>query len=736
MENRKGEYRNPGRSRHVVTTAIAASAALLFAAAPAGAEDAYVRTDGSNYIITDYYPSCVAGAMTVIDVDFQLDSTSNVSQPRIFAVYNKPETALSMALYVNNGKNFAFSCKDGEISGATVFAVADTARHRFTYNSKTGEAVLYNADGTAFKRAIVNQTRSTKANEPLRLFCQSSWMSATKAQGRLYGLKIGEADASGNIEEKHDFSPVVRDGVPGILDSLTGKFFSASGPAALTSGGDIESVASGDAYLESDGAAYINTGYFPTRKTRIEADFSMVETNNVTQPRICGSNGLRYTLYINSNGFFAYNAFDYAAGLTNKVAGYQWSTGVGRDIGVRHVFSVDKAGNQAAFYTGSATNYSATMATTLETEKATGALYVFNGADWSQLSKIRLYRLNIYEDGALERSYVPYVKNGTLGLYDTTGGNFHPYESGTYGGAIGHDNCDAYLKSDGTQAIVTDYTPNPDTRIEVDFKLNSTDNVSQPRIFASRAASSDSLSCVLYVNNAKNFAFSLNDGDVSGIPMTAADTGRHTFILDSPADKALLVTGTTTNAYDITATRTKTGQTPLWVFAQSNWLLGTKAMADLYSLRIYEKKDGEYGLVREYLPWASGGVGGLYETRTGTVLTNTLSGASAFAIGGMGTGGAGSGALLVKPQDTRVSGTRPTLLSAYAPGAVAYRWTRGGEALSGETGATLAVERIEGAQEIVYGVTPIFDVFGETIEGETATCVVDHGLLPFVIVVR
>ena len=736
MESRKGEYRNPCRSRHAVTTAIAASAALLFAAAPAGAEDACIRTDGSNYIITDYYPSCVAGAMTVIDVDFQLDSTSNVSQPRIFAVRTTSATALSMALYVNGGKNFAFSCKDGDISGATVLAAADTARHRFTYNARTGAAVLYNANGTVLKSATVNQTRSTKADEPLRLFCQASWMSGTKARGRLYGLKIGESDASGNIEEKHDFSPVLRDGVPGILDSLSGKFFSASGPTALTAQGDIESVASGAAYLESDGAAYINTGYFPTRKTRIEADFSMVETNNVTQPRICGSNGLRYTLYINGKGFFAYNAWDSAKALNSNVAGYQWSTGVGRDIGVRHVFSVDKASNQAAFYTGSATNYSATMATTLETEKATGALYVFNGSDWStELSKIRLYRLNIYEDGALERSYVPYVKNGTLGLYDTTGGNFHPYESGTYGGAIGHDNCDAYLKSDGTQAIVTDYYPNPDTRIEVDFQLDDTANVDQPRIFATHTKDENYLSCALYVNNSKNWAYSMKDGDISGVVVGAADTRRHTFVLDGPAGTAKF-DDTDLTFPDSQTSRTKTSATPLWIFAQSDWILGTPAKAKLYSLRIYEKRDGKYELEREYLPWMSEGVGGLFETRTGTVLTNTLSGASAFAIGGMGTGGTGSGALLVKPQDTRVSGTRPTLLSAYAPGAVAYRWTRGGEALSGETGATLTVERIEGAQEIVYGVTPLFDVFGETIEGETATCVVDHGLLPFVIVVR
>ena len=736
MESRKGEYRNPCRSRHAVTTAIAASAALLFAAAPAGAEDACIRTDGSNYIITDYYPSCVAGAMTVIDVDFQLDSTSNVSQPRIFAVRTTSATALSMALYVNGGKNFAFSCKDGDISGATVLAAADTARHRFTYNARTGAAVLYNANGTVLKSATVNQTRSTKADEPLRLFCQASWMSGTKARGRLYGLKIGESDASGNIEEKHDFSPVLRDGVPGILDSLSGKFFSASGPTALTAQGDIESVASGAAYLESDGAAYINTGYFPTRKTRIEADFSMVETNNVTQPRICGSNGLRYTLYINGKGFFAYNAWDSAKALNSNVAGYQWSTGVGRDIGVRHVFSVDKASNQAAFYTGSATNYSATMATTLETERATGALYVFNGSDWStELSKIRLYRLNIYEDGALERSYVPYVKNGTLGLYDTTGGNFHPYESGTYGGAIGHDNCDAYLKSDGTQAIVTDYYPNPDTRIEVDFQLDDTANVDQPRIFATHTKDENYLSCALYVNNSKNWAYSMKDGDISGVVVGAADTRRHTFVLDGPAGTAKF-DDTDLTFPDSQTSRTKTSATPLWIFAQSDWILGTPAKAKLYSLRIYEKRDGKYELEREYLPWMSEGVGGLFETRTGTVLTNTLSGASAFAIGGMGTGGTGSGALLVKPQDTRVSGTRPTLLSAYAPGAVAYRWTRGGEALSGETGATLTVERIEGAQEIVYGVTPLFDVFGETIEGETATCVVDHGLLPFVIVVR
>jgi len=704
----------------------AAVVAVFAASSAAWADSAFVQTTGDNYIVTDYYPN----PNTRIEVDFQLDETANVSQPRIFATRTADANYLSCVLYVNGKKNWAYSMKDGDVSGIVIGA-ADTDRHTFVLDGPAGTAKFDNTDLT------FSQTRTKTASQPLHLFVQTPWVNGTLAKAKLYSLKIYEKTGD-EYALVRDYAPCVQDGIPGIKCGVTGAFHSAFVSSQLSSGGDIESIASGDAYLQSTGSASINTGYLPTQNTAIEVDYSIVEKGDVSQPRIFGSRGLDYRHYINGSGKFAFAAYDTSNTPASGTVGYNTNTGLAMDTGVRHTFRVDKPAEAAWFKTGNITNYSTTaIATELVAEQATGSLLIFSGADWSsQYSKIKLYSLNIYEDGTLVRSYIPYVKNGCLGLYDTTGGNFHAYQDGTYGGAIGHDNCDAYLESDGTQAIVSDYYPNPDTRIEVDFKLNDTANVAQPRIFATHTKSADNLSCALYVNSKKNFAFSINDGDISGVVMTAADTVRHTFILDSPAGEAHLVTGTTTNSYDITATRTTAAALPLWIFAQSTWLVDTKAMANLYSLRVYEKNNGEYVLVREYLPWMSNGVGGLYETQSDTVFTNSLDEADAFAVAGMGTDGSGSGALLVTPQDTRVKGSRPSILTAYAPGAVAYRWTQGGEVLDGETAATLSVSRIEGAREIVYGVTPIFDVFGTTVEGETATCTVDHGVLPFLLLVR
>ena len=97
-----------------------------------------------------------------------------------------------------------------------------------------------------------------------------------------------------------------------------------------------------------------------------------------------------------------------------------------------------------------------------------------------------------------------------------------------------------YVQASGNCYLDTEYCPNKDTCVEVDFEITDT-STTQPRVFG--VEDSSSLSCVFYVNGSKKWAYSIKDGGVSGVAMTDADTARHTVILDSYNNVFYLITG-------------------------------------------------------------------------------------------------------------------------------------------------------------------------------------------------
>lgn len=69
-----------------------------------------------------------------------------------------------------------------------------------------------------------------------------------------------------------------------------------------------------------------------------------------------------------------------------------------------------------------------------------------------------------------------------------------------------------------------------------------------------------------------------------------------------------------------------------------------------------------------------------------------------------------------------------TILSANAAGAVSYRWTRNGEAITGGEDGDLTVEWEKAKTGTVetYAVVPIYDICGNTSEGAPLTATVEH----------
>lgn len=689
------------------------------------ADEAYVQSDGTNGLLTDYFPK----KNTSMYIDYELVG-ANDANSRIFD--GGGGTSRSRAIHYLNGKaasEFAFyicnpqTVKSGQIGNWTSTGVlADNVRHTFRYDLPAMQ-VTFASDGVeGYAKTIDAPSDGGVGVNAMRLLYGFNYDCTSVA--KLYRCMIYEDGAL-----VRDYRPYTQDGLVGLKDAVNGGFIStintnALRTAQLTPGGSLETAVS--PYVESDGLHYVDTGYFPKTNTCLVTDFAYVETNNVPAPCIYGASGLEYTLYVNGNKNFGWSAQDTTDNYINGV-GKNTDTKIPVDVGIRHTFGADQYRDRAWLVTGSLTNYSATITKQMTNRtESTKSLTIFTWGNnpMGYISKMKFYGMAISEEGSLVRKYVPYVRDDLPGVYDEKSGQFLPLVGGTYGGDVSYDRCHAYLASDGAASIDTGYKPTPDTRIELDFAALATNtaSIAQPRFFGS-----DGLEYEFYCNGARCYGFTARDtvaGDAtsaigysthSRIPV---DPGvRHTFILDKHRNAvALLTDGETTYTNDLTTaafTRTEATQS-LLVFAGSARTAAYSQMM-LYSLRIYEKGQ----IVREYLPYKSGDVCGLYETQKGTL--HTGAGGGAFTVGGMGVSGEES-VWAVPPTDAEATARRPAVLTAFAPGAVAYRWFgEDGAAIDGATGATLTVPYETGVKSRTYRVIPVFTVAGRTVEGEAQT---------------
>lgn len=693
----------------------------IYPFAARGAE-AYLESNGANWIETGY----VCTPDTVIFIDYEL-TEGNGSQARLFGGGRDAAGGSLFNHYLNGGLQFAYNCRNGGTGddgigrNTSMQKAADTGvRHTFTLDAAARRAVFTTAGETVYDAAFTVAAVTANAAAPLRIF--NGVANATPSRARLYRFKIFQGETL-----VHDWRPCVKDGLAGLLDAETGGFLASATTTPFTCGGDVETRL--DPCLESDGASYIDTGYRPTADARIVADFAYLETNNVVQPRIYGSSGLKYVLYLNGANEFAYMAYDGAvAANRDGVVGYNTRTRIFADVGVRHVMDVDVPGQTAALTTGGVTNYSATLKTVFSAASASGNLLVFSSSEnQARVSRARLYGLRVYEADRCVRNWIPSVRDNVPGLYDTENGGFLPYPAGRPAGDVAHDACHAYLESDGTNWIDTGYHPATNAAIEVDYMLLATDNCTQPRIFGS-GSPDNSFAMVHYLNGGHKFAFVRRDntsasgsiGHNTSTDLPADAYVRHTFTLDSFAGTATFTTGgETVYSKALTTTPVKeTSSLPLYIFNSSDWNTMMSVLR-LHRLRIYESGV----LAREYLPYKSGSVCGLYETQTKQVLTPAAG--NAFTIGGMGVAGE-TDLFAVRPQDGRATMSRPAVLTAFAPGATAYRWFEGEEELVGETAADLTVAWRPPAGTRLYRVIPVFSVAGRTVEGAAASAAVEH----------
>ena len=313
--------------------AVVLTIAIAFATCHAFAEDAYIASDGTSGILTDYK---VKPASRVA-VDFALTTTEQASGARLFGA-DRSHTALKMSgsFYIGGNENTLWVIHLGNgvaydsvwpKDGNGDFITLDTDRHTIVidYPNPPHLYITGSVTNEVPNEDFTPESFTNEAIEPIALFARQNASGAFEKQckARIFGVKIYESGAL-----VHDFVPCLKDGMPGFKDVAGdgGFLCNPSDETAFTYGGDI--LVEESPYVatpagnntDADKHLYVDTEYFATADTRLELDYAL------TEERPSGA-----TWYIFS-GESQFGAFvqDKGAGFVVKTS--QWKTGVAPSV--------------------------------------------------------------------------------------------------------------------------------------------------------------------------------------------------------------------------------------------------------------------------------------------------------------------------------------------------------------------------------------------------------------------
>ena len=717
-------------------------AAVMAAIAPlAYGEDAYVGSEGANIIYTDYY----ANPNTRIELDFKYTTGGGmIVSPWVkgaglaTALWNAGgETGLQFLVgdavsgsgkAVKSGHKLStdrrflsIDCHTGKLQIATHGAAV-------TNEVESGASFTHDA---VYPVCLLGSTKSTDASsiEPTHL-----------SRARIYGCKIYEwNETSGEYDLKRNYVPVLRDGQPCLRDSVNGTFAldPRKGAAALAYGGDIEEVGGGYIQLAAtSGNIGLNTGYKMKATSRVELDCALASASNVVRPMGCwnGASTMRYLVWTSSSKVqFFLNSGS--------------SSGQGPAIDTdRHVWVFDAAANEGRYLTGSTVIYSKSGTAASTGAVSSNPLSIFAdssnsaGTAWEQPAHgMKCYGLKIYESGILVTNFVPYVRNGEIGFRDTLTGAFLSAGTRNFvaGGNIalsGPTARDAFVESDGTQVLNTGYKVGNQSRVEVDVAIKSP----KRGFICGNFADGAGLRWSMWIEGSTGtgpLRFSGGSvGNNTDILNSWPGTERMKLVYDMANAKGWVVRdGVEGERKSVKSPGSLTCAYPMGVFGSLKDVNGTQvdttlAAADagipmrVDSVRIYEGASTEPAA--EFLPYNGAEGVGLYDTKTGKLALKHSASVADPTIGGMGVDGAEK--WLVEPQNASASKSQGATLTASAVGAISYKWTLNGEAISGGTDGELAVSWRKTKTPDVYAVTPVYSVFGSEVEGEPISCTVEN----------
>ena len=374
-----------------------------------------------------------------------------------------------------------------------------------------------------------------------------------------------------------------------------------------------------DTYLESDGTQAIDTGYCASGKTKVVVDFECANTNNTRY--VFGSVGgsLPYSLGLY---FQAGNNISLGMGDTANSSVYKNFGSTAPLTKSRYTATLDCESGSATL-SGAGKTVSIDLSSQLRTATNDLSLAVFArhvADDYDNRFIGKIYSMQIYDDGALVRDFIPYAYGATTGLYDRVNGVVH--ENVRAGGnAFGFGTDDAFALGSSVRPVYIDtgFTPDCNTKVEFDFALCSTN--SGPRPFGAIATSG--LCWGMYVTTGGEIAYTVRSKNNNGATTKVkADGRRRILVLDGPGNSAVLKTPSGTVHFEGTLSQKPAANESA---AKSLAIFGGNAaggFSNAADVKVYGMKIWDGGtLVRDFSPRIVDGVAGLWDARNSKFYT-------------------------------------------------------------------------------------------------------------------
>lgn len=431
-------------------------------------------------------------------------------------------------------------------------------------------------------------------------------------------------------------------------------------------------------YIRSDGKAYINTQFTPNQDTRVVV--KIARPASTSNQFVFGARGGTHTNTI---------SLLYQGGIRSDWNTTQKSIASSTVSALSSPLTIDQNKNVLTV------NGTASVSHTYAAFTAPCPLTLFgvntNGTVGT-LTTTDLYDGQIYDNGLLERDYIPcQLADGSIGLWDDVYGEFYG-NAGSGSFTAGPEVTDEwkgtqleYVESDGTQYTDTAFKANQDTRVIckgqfVNFSQNTA-------LFGHRYGTS-SQRYEFFANTSSNWYSPYN--------ASAGSSGAaHTDVIVVDKNKnQTFIDGT---LFDTQTYSEFQCSGSMFLFAEnSKGSIGVSGSVRTYYCQIYDNGTK----IRDYVPWLhASGVAGLLDKANGRFY------ASASTTDLI----AGPVAVLAPPVPAGLTVSFPTptqvkLTWAASEGATGYRVYRDGVLVSDQTSLSFT-ETVGSGQTYTYGVT-------------------------------
>ena len=727
-----------------------ASAVALMCLSAAFAEDGYLESEGDARICLVHF----IGPNTKFEVDFQL-TTAVEADTRPFGSWGNNTSVPMFSLIVNGSKDFVWTCSAGDAN----LGAADLKRHVVSFDSTTRTCVATNVtDGGAATTITLSGTISSLTSKySLSMFSRlgedaaiipADFYGPTKM--KVYGTKVYE---SGTLVKT--YTPCLKGGVPGFRVSGPNieSFVTGVDITKVKYGGDI-AIVKDDPYLSTGDCnditnastvgkcIYLDTGYVVKPTSRVELDFAPL-TPNIP---MSSYNRAPEFLYAQGSGK---NEMEIVGRTSTGYLGYKLGTSAYSNFkaplnisyNIRRTISMtsNKLVMVTAGYTNSVDTLSA--AQSINTDLSNVKLQLGTATEGNYFAPMKIYGLKIYESDVLVKDYRPTVANGVSGLVDVE----NPEDSPLYAITYGHSNprlmfeaggdiaCtdgsdEAYLEFYGTY-IDTGCTVASNSCIEADLSFWEVNNGEGQYILWQEPAVGSGVVAYLYLSGTTSQIFNYRFADCdnySGWPTgVRVSNERRQFTLDGPNYKMTIRRGGEVE-YDLPLAEGQGSLTRVDGGSATMKIGNSKNHMRLYRFKV--TTDGN--VVRDYVPYSTNGVAGLYD----------LCGKRFYPLeGGKVSGAKSKGvAFQIEPQPMtlkQIEARRTGTLTCLAAGAQSYEWYENGVLMPGETSDSLTLEWSEekarsASNTYTYSVKPVYTVFNEMVVGDAATTTVEYRVPP------